>query len=144
MADPFSITVGVIGIITPALHATRLLLEDLRKITEAPATVRALGQDVSFVEGTLESLAAVSQPQWTALGETVAAQSKNAITACTTSCTEFRKDLQRWTRHSTDGGMAWRDRVSLGLFRENQIKAMSGQLEKYRTTLNIIISTATL
>lgn len=144
MADPLSITAGVIGITVPALHATRLLLNDLRKISEAPSAVGALCEDVSFVEGTLESLEAVSQQQWTALGVTVTEQSKHAITACTASCTEFRNDLQRWTRHSTEHGFSWRDRFSLGFFRENQIKAMSEQLQKYRTTLTLLISTATL
>ncbi|KAH7010789.1 uncharacterized protein B0I36DRAFT_257120 [Microdochium trichocladiopsis] len=99
MADPFSITAGVIGIVAPALHTTRLLLNDLRKISEAPSVVSALCEDVSFVEGTLESLAAVSEQQWRALGVVVAKQSEHAIAACTTSCAEFRTDLQRWTRH---------------------------------------------
>lgn len=144
MADPFSIATGVVGIVIPALHATRLLLDDLRKISEAPSTVKALRDDVGFVEGTLESLKAVSQPQWTALGTTVAEQSEHAIASCTASCTEFRADLQRWTRHSTGGDISWRDKASLGFFRESQIKAMSEQLQKYRATLTLVISTATL
>ncbi|KAF3768255.1 hypothetical protein M406DRAFT_326835 [Cryphonectria parasitica EP155] len=126
MADPFSIAAGAFGIIVPALHATRLLLDDLQKISEAPSTME------------------ISPPQWAALGATVVEQSKNAITSCTKSCTEFRTDLQRWTRHSNEGDISWRDRASLDLFRQNQIKAMSDQLQKYRTTLNLVVSTAIL
>ncbi|KAH7010825.1 uncharacterized protein B0I36DRAFT_400738, partial [Microdochium trichocladiopsis] len=70
--DPLSVIAGVIGIVAPALHVTRLLLNDLRKISEAPSVVSALCEDVSFIEGMLESLEAVSQQQWTALGMTVA------------------------------------------------------------------------
>lgn len=144
MADPFSITTGVVGIVVPALHATRLLLDDLRKISDAPSTVEALREDVGFVEATLESLKAAGQPQWTALGATVAEQSEHAITSCTASCTKFRADLQRWTRHSTGSDISWRDRAGLGFFRESQIKAMSEQLQKYRATLTLVVSTATL
>ncbi|KAH8742292.1 hypothetical protein F5883DRAFT_80395 [Diaporthe sp. PMI_573] len=144
MADPFSIAAGVVGVVVPALHATRLLLDDIQKISEAPSTVETLGQDVGFVEATLKSLETVSEPQWTTLGPTVVKQSSNAITCCTKSCTEFRTDLQRWTRHSNEGDISWRDRASLGLFRQNQIKAMSEQLQKYRTTLNLVVSIATL
>ncbi|KXJ84590.1 hypothetical protein Micbo1qcDRAFT_170126 [Microdochium bolleyi] len=129
MADPFGITTGVVGIVVPALHATRLLLDDLRKISDAPSTVEALREDVGFVEATLESLKAAGQPQWTALGGTVAEQSEHAITSCTASCTN---------------DISWRDRAGLGFFRESQIKAMSEQLQKYRATLTLVISTATL
>lgn len=144
MADPLSITTGVVGIVVPALHAARLLIDDLHNISEAPATVETLCQDVGFLEATLASLETVTPPQWAALGPSVVEQSKNAITSCTKSCTEFRTDLQRWTRHSVKGDISWRDRTSLGLFRQNQIKAMSEQLQKYRTTLDLLISTAIL
>lgn len=144
MADPFSIAAGVVGVVIPALHATRLLLDDLQKISEAPSALETLGQDVGFVEATLKSLQTVSEPQWTAIGTTVVEQSSQAITCCTKSCTEFRTDLQRWTRHSHEGDISWWDRASLGLFRQDQIKAMSEQLQKYRTTLNLVVSTATL
>ena len=36
MADPFSITASVVGIVVPALHGTRLLLGDLQQLTDAP------------------------------------------------------------------------------------------------------------
>ena len=34
MADPLSITASIVGIVGPALHATRLLLEDLQQLKE--------------------------------------------------------------------------------------------------------------
>ena len=49
MADPFSITAGIAGIAAPALHGTRILLDDLRKISDAPALVKALEGDISLV-----------------------------------------------------------------------------------------------
>jgi hypothetical protein len=42
MADPLSITASAVGIIVPALHGTRLLLEDLQQLKDAPKTVKRL------------------------------------------------------------------------------------------------------
>lgn len=144
MADPFSIVAGVFGIIVPALDTTRHLLDDLKKISEAPAIVNDLSQDIGFVETTLESLKTVSEQEWIALGTTLIEQSRTAIESCTKSCAEFRTELQRWTRHSNEGDISWRDRASIGIFQRDQIKVMSRQLQKYRTTLNLVVSTATL
>jgi hypothetical protein len=40
MADPLSIAASAVGIIVPALHGTRLLLEDLQQLKNAPKTVK--------------------------------------------------------------------------------------------------------
>ena len=36
MADPLSITASVVGITVPALHGTRLLLDDLERLKDTP------------------------------------------------------------------------------------------------------------
>ena len=56
MADPLSITASTVGIIVPALHGTRLLLEDLQQLKDAPKTVKRLIDDVYSVYIILELL----------------------------------------------------------------------------------------
>ena len=46
MADPLSITASAVGIIFPALHGTRLLLEDLQELKDTPKTIKRLTNDV--------------------------------------------------------------------------------------------------
>ena len=46
MADPFSIGAGVVGIIVPALDGTRLLLDDLQCIIDAPRAIETLKEDL--------------------------------------------------------------------------------------------------
>ena len=53
MVDPLSVAASVVGIIVPALHGTRLLLDDLERLKDAPKTVKRLTDDVRSVEGTL-------------------------------------------------------------------------------------------
>jgi hypothetical protein len=59
MADPLSIAASVVGVAVPALHGTRLLLDDLQKLKDAPKTVRRLEENVHSVEMALTTLQTV-------------------------------------------------------------------------------------
>lgn len=144
MADPLSITASVVGLTVPALHGTRLLLDDLQQLKDAPKTVKRLVEDVRSVDTALELVKGVEDREWESLGAGVAEQSKTTITSCTQACNLFRADLQRWTRHSDDGKLAWQDRASVGFFKQGQIKAMSEQLSNCKLTINSVVSIATL
>jgi hypothetical protein len=107
MADPLSIITSAVGIIVPALHGTQLLLEDLQQPKDAPKTVKRLVEDVHSVDTALKLLQRVEEREWGLLGAGIAEQSKATISSCTQACTLFRPDLQKWTRHSEDGKLAW-------------------------------------
>jgi len=144
MADPLSITASAVGIIVPALHGTRLLLEDLQQLKDAPKTVKRLIDDVHSVHTTLELLKGVEEGDWKSLGPNVAEQSKATISSCTHACDLFRADLQNWTRHSEDGKLTWVDRANVGFFKKDQAKAMSDQLQSCKLAINLIVGVATL
>jgi hypothetical protein len=142
--DPLSITTSVVGIVMPALHGTRLLLEDLQQLKDAPKIVKRLVEDMHSVDTALELLQSVEDREWDLLGAGIAEQSKTTISSCTQACDLFRIDLQRWTKHSEDGKLAWQDRVNVGFFKQGQIKAMSEQLSNCKLTINSVFSIATL
>ncbi|KAL9631155.1 MAG: hypothetical protein Q9164_006038 [Protoblastenia rupestris] len=144
MADPLSITASAVGIIVPALHGARLLLEDLQQLKDAPKTVKRLIDDVYSVHATLELLQGVEDGDWKSLGQSVADQSKATISSCTQACNLFRADLQKWTRHSEDGKLTWVDRANVGFFKKDQAKAMSDQLQSCKLAINLIVGVATL
>ena len=93
MADPLNITASAVGIIVPALHGTRLLLEDLQQLKDALKTVKRLIEDIYSVYTTLELLRGVEDGDWKSLGQNVAEQSKATISSCTQACNLFRADL---------------------------------------------------
>ena len=144
MADPLSIAASVVGITVPALHGTRLLLEDLQLLKDAPKTIKRLVEDVRSVEIALKLLQSVEDREWELLGAGVNEHSKTTISSCTQACDLFRTDLQRWTRHSEDGNLVWQDRVNVGFFKQGQIKAMSEQLSNCKVTINSVVGIATL
>jgi hypothetical protein len=142
--DPLSITAAVVGITAPTAHCVRLLIEDIRKIVDAPETLNSLSRDLLSVEQALASLHAVSDAQWESLGETVVNQSKATTTACGESCDRFRADLSRWTRHSEDGKLSLRDRAMVGFFKQGYVRSMAEQLQHCKATLTSVVCIATL
>ena len=144
MTDPLSITASVVGIIGPALHATRLLLEDLQQLKDAPKTVKRLVEDIRSVDRALELLKSIEEGEWGSLGADVAQQSKTTISSSTQACNLFRADLQKWTKHSEDGKLAWLDRANIGFFKKDQVKAMSEQLQSCKLAINLNVGVATL
>ncbi|KAH8651581.1 hypothetical protein BGZ60DRAFT_549842 [Tricladium varicosporioides] len=144
MADPLSITASVVSVIVPALHGTRLLLKDLQQLKDAPKTVKRLVEDVHSVDTALKLLQGVEEKEWDLLGAGIAEQSEMTISSCTQACNFFRADLQRWTRHSEDGKLAWQDRANVGLLKQGQIKAMSEQLSNCKLSINSVVGVATL
>lgn len=144
MADPLSIGAGVVGIIVPALHGSRLLLDDLQCIINAPKALETLKTNLSSVEMALTSLRAVKDVEWELLGDDVVKHSKAAIHSCTDACELFRIDLQQLTKHSNGGNLSWRDRANVGFLKQRRLKAISDQLQTCQISLNSVASIATL
>jgi orotate phosphoribosyltransferase-like protein len=144
MANPLSITASVVGIIGLALHGTRLLLQDLQQLKDAPKTVKRLVEDMQSVDTALKLLQCVEEREWGLLGAGVAKQLETTISSSTQVYNIFRADLQKWTRHSEDRKLAWLDRANMGFFKKDQVKAISEQLQSCKLAINLIVGVATL
>ncbi|KFY17841.1 hypothetical protein V492_00350 [Pseudogymnoascus sp. VKM F-4246] len=68
MSDPLSITASIAGITVAALHGTRLLLEDLQQLKDAPKTVKRLMEEVHSVDTALKLVQGVEDREWELLG----------------------------------------------------------------------------
>jgi hypothetical protein len=101
-------------------------------------------EDVHSVDTALILVQGVDDREWELHGESLAGMLKTTISSCEEACDLFRSDLQRWTRHSEDGKLAWKDRANVGFFKQAQIKAMSEQLSNCRLTITSAVSIATL
>ena len=101
-------------------------------------------EDVHSVDTALELLKSIEERGWGLLGADAAKQSKTAISSSTQACNLFRADLQKWTRHSGNGKLAWLDRSNVGFFKKDQVEAMSQQLQSCKLAINLIVGVATL
>lgn len=144
MTDPLTVAASVVGVTVPALHGTRLLLDDIQSIIDAPNALAKLKTDLLSLDMALNSLQGMKNQEWELLGETVVEQSKNTITNCTKACDMFRTNLKSWTRHSDEGKLSWQDRANVGLFKQRQIQAISHQLQACMISINSVVGIATL
>jgi hypothetical protein len=145
MSDPLSVAGSVAGLAGLALHGVRLLIDDVNNVREAPKVLENLRRDLTSVDLSLESLKRIHESHLRMLGTQVCDQSAAAIARCTSTCDDFRRDLQRWTKRSlNDGKPSWRDRTNIGVFKERRTVAMSQQLQSCRLTLDSVAVTATL
>jgi hypothetical protein len=103
MADPVGAATSIVGLSVPAWQATRLLLDDIQNIIDAPKAIASLEEDLRSVQLALQALKAVDSRVWEPLGQEVVDSSKFAITSCASACDQFKNDLRHWTKHS-DGG----------------------------------------
>ena len=143
MDDQFTVAASVAGVVILALHSMRLLLNDLSKIIDAPSVVTYLKEDVSSLELSLKSLQAIEDRDWVVLGDTVATQSKAAVSTCEAACEMFRGDLHRWTRRAPGGKLSWTDRDKIGFLKEHYIQTLSEHLQSSKLTCNSVVEIAT-
>lgn len=139
-----SVAASVVGVVVPALHGVKLLLEDIQNLRDVPKTIERLGNDARSVETALSTLQGVGDSEWESLGTLVAAESKTTISTCTSACNQFRTDLQRWTRRSDDGKLALTDRAKVAFLRQGHIKTMSEQLQNCKLSVTSMVGVANL
>ena len=142
--DPFSLTVGAVGLLVPALHATRILLNDISEWKKAPRSVKDLKGEIDLVEAAVESLKGIEDADWNLMSPGVKDQTESIVKTTTKSCELFTADLKHWTRHSQNGELKWRDKATIGFFKRNQVVSMTKQLENCKLSIIGTVSIATL
>lgn len=142
--DPLSVLASTLGIASAAVQSVNTLIHDINAIKDAPDLIADLRDELTAVKAVLM---AINNAQEGSQLENLSPDSKKAlqlaVTNCEKACDKFRLKLDRWTRHSDDK-IHWWDRVRIGLFAEGTIEALSDQLDRYKSTMNTAVSTATL
>lgn len=144
MADPVTLGLGIAGVVGPALHVSRLLLNDLRDIKDAPKNIQALTGGIDSLTRALTSVESIPDGEWASLGPSVIEDAKSTISQSTATCQRFNEDVQGWTHRSQDGSLSWLNRSKIGFFKKAQMKSMSGEIQTCYTKITSVVSTATL
>ncbi|KAJ5166881.1 uncharacterized protein N7482_005662 [Penicillium canariense] len=129
MADPLSIAAGIVGLVAPALHVSRLWLHDLQQIQDAKENEKTLTHNIGSLTMALTSVKAIDDKEWNSLGPVVADNAKWAIALFTAACERFKSDLQGWTSRSEDGKLSWIEQSKIGFWKRAHIKSVNGKIE---------------
>jgi hypothetical protein len=142
--DPFSLTVGTLGIAGAAIQSINALIHEIKAIKDAPGVVESLRYELAAVEATLLALDnAHKSSKLDHLTPDVREALQLAVMNCQKACDNFGIKLAGWTKRS-DEKMHWWDRVRVGFLAETTVKALCDQLNRCESTMSTAVSTATL
>jgi len=140
MGDPLSI----VGVVAPALHISRVLLNDLKSIKDAPDNIKSLTSNIDSLTMALTSVKSIDDNEWQSLGPALVDNAKVTIITSTAACERFNADVRKWTKRSKDGSLSLLDRSVIGFFRQHHLISMSGEIQTCQTKITSVVSIATL
>jgi hypothetical protein len=146
--DPFSITVGALGITEFALSSISHLRDLIHGLEEASDVI----QDVIFnLEAIQLSLSALNNLQisdnTTFVGATEDLKKTGvaeAVNKCGQACAGFSKKLEQWTKHSSTTKLSLRDRLTVGLWNKEKIQTFRTQVHSCQAIVHFAIDSANL
>jgi hypothetical protein len=116
MADPLSVTAGIIAVAGLAYSSSKALYELILTIQDAPQVFRELSQYIAALSQILEALRINLNGRGTRLSESQIAclqEAKPALVGCDLACKDFKTKIEGLTIHSHNGRRSFRDSIKL-------------------------------
>ena len=135
MADPLSITVSLLTVITAALQSTKSLYETVMRFKDRNKTLRRLQDELRDLTNILDSLAQV----------TIAEQSmltllQGPIERCSQVCREFEQSMEVFRGKSKTGFRDWTKME----FMRGDMNEFIDTIAGYKSTISIGLGTITM
>jgi hypothetical protein len=138
MADPLSISSGLLAVIGAAAQATKTLYQTVRSFNNHQRAVKQLSNELEALEIVLESL------------ETLAIQDASIIvplklplSQCHRACTEFDALLTSCSKRSEGSRTSFRDWARLR-YMDGDVIEFTNMLAGYKSTIAIALADANL
>lgn len=142
--DPLSITAATIGISGAAITSIASVRNTINNIQDAERVVGDIRAQLENIERPLDSLKTLTIPDLDTLATSTEVLKKSgvvqAVNDCGKACEAFDKKLQKWTKHSADGKLCLRDKISLGLWHKEQILTFKARVEHCQSTVQFAVS----
>lgn len=146
--DPFSITVGAIGITGFAVSSIVQLRDFINGLAEAKEVVQDIASNLEAVQrplAALEELKISDSATYTAAKEDLEKTGvAEAVNKCGQACADFTKNLQQWTKHSSSTKLSLRDRLSVSIWNKERIRTFRTRVESCRATVEFAITSTQL
>jgi hypothetical protein len=146
--DPFSITVGALGITGFATSSIVQLRDFINGLAEAKEVVQDIASNLEGIErplAALEKLSISDGATSTAAKEDLKkAGVAEAVNKCGDACDEFTKNLKKWTKHSSTTKLSLRDRFSVGVWNKEKIRTFRTQVQSCEATVEFAVASTQL
>jgi hypothetical protein len=143
MSDPFSISAGIVGIVTATAHVIRKTIDLIDKIEDAPSLVCQIRSELDHTEPVIRSLekrleSSVETVVWAQLFEE--SKLSKALDTTRTVCENFASALRKWTRHSPPGNkLSLRDGFAIAIH-GSKIAQLMKQLNSCKLTVTMALT----
>jgi hypothetical protein len=146
--DPFSITVGAIGITEFAVFSINHLRTFINDLAEANEVVQDIASSLEDIQRPLTALEAFKISD----GATYIAAKEDlektgvveGVNKCGLACADFTKSLEKWTKHSSGVKLSLRDRLSVGLWNKERIRTFRTRVQSCQATVQFAITSTQL
>lgn len=141
MADPLSISSGVLALVTFAFHSSVTLYQTIRSFQSQDKTARALKNELgdlsSVLEALLETTSSNPDIDFTIL--------KSPVLRCGKACEEYGELIARCTKHSKHSKTrpSFRDWATQK-YLQGDIDEFKDMLAGYKSTINIALAHANM
>jgi len=138
MADPISITSGLVALTVFAFQSSKTLYQVVQSFKSSRKAIRELKEELEALDGVLQSLhqaAGDSDADLTGL--------QLPVLRCGKACTDFEAMIVKCTAHSGGSRTSFRDWAKLK-YMGNDIVGYKNMLAGYKSTISIALGGANL
>jgi len=146
--DPLSITAATIGISDAAITsivAVRNTIDHIRDAEEVAGNIRT---QLESIQRPLDSLKELRISDTGTLSASKDALAKSgvaeAVNDCGKACAAFEKKLQKWTKHSAEGKLSFRDKVTVGVWNKERVLTFKTRVETRQLSVQFAVSSVQL
>lgn len=146
--DPFSISMGALGINEFALSSIKTLHEFINGLAEAKDEVQDIASNLDAVQRTLVALQELKITDETTQTEAKKDLKKTGVVetvnGCGKACDDFDKELKKWTKHSSSTKLSLRDRFSVGVWNKEKIRTFRMKVQSCQTMVQFAVTSTQL
>jgi len=146
--DPFTITVGALGITESAISSIVQLHNFINDVAQAEEVLQDVALNLEGIQRPLNALEALSISD----GRTSHAAKEDlkktgvveAVNNCGQACDNFSESLRKWTKHSGSAKLSLRDRLSVGVWNKEKIRTFKTQVQSCQAIVQLAVTSTQL
>jgi hypothetical protein len=142
--DPLSITAATIGISGAAITSIISIRNTISNIQDAEEVVGDVCTQLANIQKPLDSLKELRISDTSTLTASKEALAKSgvaeAVNNCGKACAAFDKKLQKWTKHSPEGKLSFRDKVTVGVWNKERVLTFKTRVETCQLSVQFAVS----